>query len=383
VEKTSPVKHLGYLDGLRGLAALFVVLHHAYLQVDGETKITGIIGRALEIFSHGRYSVDLFIVLSGFCLMLPVVKGNGEIRGGAWKFFQRRAWRILPTYYLALALSWVLGMTIISQRIGLWGGSIPVSWKSLVTHLFLVHDIFGDDHNINYVFWSIAVEWRIYFLFPLLLLPWRRLGGVKTTLVAVVFSYALFVVCKLFTKEGLTAHYIGLFTMGMLGASIAFSHADSAYERLQKRSWGHLVFWITLVVVAISMVKIRNGAGVPESVRDILLGVWAMCLLVMVSQRESGWIYNFLSWKPLTFLGTFAYSIYLMHAPLLQIVDQYLLIPGLHTALQKFLFLSLIGTPLILAGSYLFFLACERPFLHKKAKTSEPIGMKTALEPTP
>jgi peptidoglycan/LPS O-acetylase OafA/YrhL len=375
MEKPSPVKHLGYLDGLRGLAALFVVVHHAYLQLDGETLMRGIVGSALKVFSYGRYSVDLFIVLSGFCLMLPVVKGNGEIRGGTWKFFQRRAWRILPTYYLALVLSLVLGMTIISQPMGLWGASIPVSWKSLITHLLLVHDISGDDHNLNYVFWSVAVEWRIYFLFPLLLLAWRRFGGVKTTLVSIACSYALFVACKLFTREGLTAHYIGLFAMGMLSASIAFSGSTGGYERLQKLPWARLVFATTLAVVLVSMVQMRQGAGVPESLRDIILGIWAMCLLVMVAQRESGWVYNFLSWKPLAFLGTFAYSIYLIHAPLLQVISQYLLPSGLSSALQKFLILSLIGTPLIIAMSYLFFLVCERPFLRKKAKTSESVLM--------
>jgi peptidoglycan/LPS O-acetylase OafA/YrhL len=180
MEKTAtPKQHLGYLDGLRGLAALFVVFHHAYFQVGGQSYITGAIGSLSKVFSYGRYPVDLFIVLSGFCLMLPIVKGDGTLRGGALNFFRRRAWRILPTYYLALLFSWALGASIISQPLGyLWGGSVPVSGKSILTHLLLVHDIFGDNTNINYAFWSIAVEWRIYFLFPLLV-PWGRYNHLR------------------------------------------------------------------------------------------------------------------------------------------------------------------------------------------------------------
>lgn len=110
---TSSALHLGYLDGLRGLAAVFVVLHHAFLQVVARDSLPVWATQVLQPLYFWRYAVDLFIVLSGFCLMLPIVKGDGALRGGAWKFFQRRAWRILPTYFLALGFSLIMAKYVV------------------------------------------------------------------------------------------------------------------------------------------------------------------------------------------------------------------------------------------------------------------------------
>ncbi|RYG91671.1 MAG: acyltransferase, partial [Alphaproteobacteria bacterium] len=178
--------HLKYLDGLRALAALYVVLYHASLQVAPFTH-SATVDVFLRLFTLGHYAVGLFIVLSGFCLALPIVRGDGTIRGGAWNFFQRRARRILPSYYLAVAFSLlVIFLFSINHKTGThWDISVPVTLSSLLTHLFLLQDAFGDP-KINHAFWSISVEWRIYFLFPLLVLGWRRLGAVPTTILAIV-----------------------------------------------------------------------------------------------------------------------------------------------------------------------------------------------------
>src|SRR4051794_25368043 len=58
--------HLAFVDGLRALAALYVVMHHIWYNA----PLTGAFGSAMDIWRFGRYAVDLFIVLSGFCLML-------------------------------------------------------------------------------------------------------------------------------------------------------------------------------------------------------------------------------------------------------------------------------------------------------------------------
>src|SRR5689334_14181642 len=105
--------HLDYLDGLRALAALFVLFCHA-LQSPWPYIYSRYPPPALHLFTgwlyHGHFAVDVFIVLSGFCLMLPVVRGDGTLRGGAKRFFRRRARRILPTYYGALAFSLILSL---------------------------------------------------------------------------------------------------------------------------------------------------------------------------------------------------------------------------------------------------------------------------------
>ncbi|RUT01541.1 hypothetical protein DSM106972_066380 [Dulcicalothrix desertica PCC 7102] len=102
LEKSPPQRlHLHYLDGLRGIAALYVVAVH----IEPSTR------EALPAFwlifektlRYGAFSVVIFLVLSGYVLMLPVVKSqHGLISGGFLKYIKRRARRILPPYYAAL-----------------------------------------------------------------------------------------------------------------------------------------------------------------------------------------------------------------------------------------------------------------------------------------
>ena len=86
MQKNLPAKkvHLRYLDSLRGLAALTVVVHHALLQFDFSGAQLGAPQKwLLFAFQNGHYPVNFFIVLSGYCLMLPVLKSNYTLPGGA------------------------------------------------------------------------------------------------------------------------------------------------------------------------------------------------------------------------------------------------------------------------------------------------------------
>ena len=370
--------HLGYLDGLRALAALFVVVHHisSHTTLDAVSS-TYALRVPLRILQFGHYAVDLFIVLSGFCLMLPVVRGNGRMRQSSLEFFRRRTWRILPAYYCAMLLSLVVAGWFAREPAGtIWDMSLPVTAKAILAHLFLVHDACGEKYSINYVFWSIGVEWRIYFVFPLLVLGWRQLGGWLTTGLAIVVSLVLYQWCVTFLHASLSAHYLGLFAMGMLGASISFAPEDAPERKVR---WGWIVSGSLVVVGLLSKIKTAPNDLSPEYLRDYLVGLLSMSLLVFVSLNTHHPLYKALSYKPLVFIGTFAYSLYLIHAPLLQLFWQ--AVPSLHP--QPWLLfgvLVLVGMPIIVAASYLFFLVCERPFL-QKLRTPRSLVAKTVVEP--
>ena len=104
--------HVDFVDGLRGIAALYVVLGHVYaytrqwaepeLPEAGHESI-------LKFVDQGHSAVAVFIVISGFCLMMPLSREElGTPSGGTGRFLQRRARRILPPYYAALVLSILL-----------------------------------------------------------------------------------------------------------------------------------------------------------------------------------------------------------------------------------------------------------------------------------
>lgn len=210
------------------MAALYVTLHHAVLTYNGHAveprnpKIP-----FLATLVQGHFAVAIFIILSGFCLMLPVARSSdGQLRGGLKAYICRRAWRILPPYYAALLFSLLLIYFIPLLQIPdatFWHMALPAFTPSvLVSHLLLIHNLNSDwVYKINSPFWSVATEWHIYFIFGLLLLPmWRKFGIAATVIIAFALGLAPHVLLRgtPFTLTWAAPWYIGLFALGMAGA---------------------------------------------------------------------------------------------------------------------------------------------------------------------
>src|SRR6266581_5013409 len=167
IAATRPGRVVG-LDGIRGLAALFVVLNHIFERAwPGYPAYPAPFWAAWMIY--GRFAVVMFIALSGFSL------GLGPARSG-WRFksittyAHRRAWRILPPYWAALGFSLVMTWYVLAQP----GWTVP-NGKSVVVYGLLAQDAFSVG-SPNRAFWSIAIEAQLYVLLPLLLLLVRRVS---------------------------------------------------------------------------------------------------------------------------------------------------------------------------------------------------------------
>src|ERR671932_643200 len=163
-------QRLAGLDGVRGLAALFVVVNHVFLRafpgypVDRAPFWAG-------WFIYGRFAVVVFIVLSGFSLALSPARRGWRLDGVS-RFAHRRARRILPAYWAALAFSLAVAWLVVPPP----GEGVPDA-KSVVVNGLLVQNLVGAP-SPNRSFWSMGVEAQLYVVFPLLLLMVRRWGAV-------------------------------------------------------------------------------------------------------------------------------------------------------------------------------------------------------------
>jgi peptidoglycan/LPS O-acetylase OafA/YrhL len=400
-EIPSNSRRLSFLDSLRALAALFVVMHHAiinYYDHVGKnfTKLTdfdlhGVKLLVVRIFFQGHWSVDLFIVLSGFSLMLSVLKSDYQLKGGLLLFFKRRIIRIIPTYYAAIVLSLILIATLIGDRTQThWDMSIPIDNIDVITHFLLISDFFNSTaFSISHVFWSICVEFRIYLFFPILLWFWRKKGAVSAIFVSVLVSViGLFLlgVLKAFVTDDINtitsgvSPYIILFTLGMLAADLSFKSGE-AEDRIRSfyRNWTFTSLTAGVLIVATMLVFAKllsnfhsNGfietKVLHDHLTDIAIGLFCSLFLFAVSllaneKNPESLTLVILNWKPLAFIGTFSYSLYLIHPVVLQLVSKFIIIP-LHT--DRFtgaLMLAFIGTGASLIFSYVFFLGFELPLM--------------------
>ena len=369
----SPKFHLKHVEGMRALAALVVFTNHSYAQTWNPMARKfpeGALAPLSTFLVLGHLSVTVFIVISGFCLALPVVSSGGEIRGGARGFFKRRAKRILPPYYGAVALCLILIATVIGESTGtLWDIPILVTPFAIFAHAVLIQDLFATS-AINYVFWSIAVEWQIYFLFPLLVGAWNRFGPRVVVPVALALGYAVRFGFEETRVARAHPHYLGMFVLGMLAAYVASSQ-DASYARLRK----HVGWKVLLAGALVATAGLIAHYGVDLATKrfhvlDLPVGLVAMSLLVLASRSEDSPLTRAFSWRPLVWIGTFSYSLYLVHAPLLQIIWQYVLNPLGFSPNAMFVTLMTAGFVAIVAASYLFFRIFEAPFMRSASQAS-------------
>lgn len=381
---SAPVQRFAFIEGMRAVAALVVIWNHVFAEVI--TPSPASLSPALNLMGNlmvlGHLSVTTFIVLSGFCLMLPLVKAEEIAPLNLGEFFRRRARRILPPYYFALILCLLLAFALRNYPMGIHYDSVTaIRTSDIAAHFLLIHNVFGTG-KINYVFWSIATEWQLYFLFPVLIALFRRFGVLQITLTAVVAGLALYALAVDTRMSRMNLHYLGFFAMGMMAARIALS---------SHRRWSHLqnpvVLRALILLNAAVVILLLANLGWRDPIRefviyDIFVAVATFATLILCT-RQQGLLRRFFSWKPFAAIGTFSYSVYLMHVPVLALLLGLVVRPlGLGRD-TEFWILATVGTGMVIGTCYLFFWCFERPFLrpsaHKPADTGiepRPVGVK-------
>lgn len=371
---------LDYVDGLRALTALYVLFHHEWREIwpyEFFRYPPAVVLRLGGWLNFGHFGVSAFIVISGFCLMLPVVQNQGVLPGTLRQWFLRRAWRILPPYYAALGMSLLLGVSLLSKPTAtIWDACLPVTGTAIVSHLLLLQDIIRPS-SINYVLWSIATEWHIYFIFPLLLALWRLAGPRAATVAVTYVSLAVYLLLYAIHIEpafsAVVPQYVALFAFGMCAATIVASPQSRVMWLRESIRWEFIAI-AALVAVCVILALFGKHGDSMYVYADYPIGLGVAAVLVMCGRGTTSPLRAMLSFRPLCKIGAFSYSLYLIHAPLLQLIWQYVLHP-LHTQdVTSYALLLVVGTPLIVGAAYVFHLLFERPFL----RTGRQVARATA-----
>lgn len=378
------------LDGLRALAILLVLWHHIYRWGPGDWSIWKLpILRASADF--GFIGVLLFFVLSGFLLFLPYARAL--VDGGRWpsarSFYRRRALRILPVYFVALA---VLAALVTAAH----------AWRPWMAHGFVFTALLAQNISLsasNLVgvldgpLWTLAIEWQFYLILPgvALIVLWltrgrsRRVVLRRTTLalsIVILFGLAIRVVSAILMygpsggQAASTAGWSGIllrvvggryleeFALGML-LSLAYA-AVSREGRLALRrvTWAGAFAGVLVLPGLVACYLWAQRLDVFRAENDwgfipgagwswIVLGVWAttLCFALLLAAALFGpgafkWA---LSLPPLRFIGLISYSIYVWHLPIINLVRN-----------------TTAAVIVILLLSVVSYYVIERPFLRRR-----------------
>lgn len=369
---------LAGLDGIRGLAALFVVLHHCWLMsFPGFPADNGPLWAGWLLYGH--FAVVVFIVLSGFSLAVGPARRDWRL-GGLARFAHRRAWRILPPYWAALLYSLIVAWTVVPQTDG-----GPPTAKSVLVYGLLVQDVFGAP-SPNGAFWSIAIEAQLYVVFPLLLLVIRRFGAAVmavavTAVVAAVGALSPAVPAVAFLDR-FTPQFAALFALGAVAAGVVGGH------------WRAPAPWLPVVAVApvLVLIAVRGSVWTVGNYFwvDLALGPAVGLFLAALAAGRPAPLVAFLDTRPLRTLGSFSYSLYLTHAPLVVALSELVVAPHVAKGVPAFLTTVALAVPACVALAWGFAVVFELPFQRHRSRRAlfaaiagrlRPLRRKTVAAP--
>lgn len=218
-----PGEHLGFLDGIRGFASLWVVLSHGL-------KMSG---WSLPLLKRGDLAVDVFMIMSGFLMahhyLLRRHKEPWESPATWRTFYARRFFRIAPLYYLVLAISLATGPWFWSWRDGIASvfpsAATPADryldrgLGNILTHItFIFGMIPSRSFSTPLPDWSIGLEMQFYLAFPFMMLLFTRLRACWAAIVlcAAGLLTRRFIPPGTFTMPSLLPLKLSLFVVGIL-----------------------------------------------------------------------------------------------------------------------------------------------------------------------
>ncbi|MCU7522185.1 MAG: acyltransferase [Ignavibacteria bacterium] len=306
--RDTKIRYIPGLDGLRGMAILLVMLFH-----------TGI-----PSFRGGFTGVDIFFVLSGFLITSLLLSEASEAgRINLKYFYMRRILRLLPALVLMLAV-----VTLTAQALKLRGPAHTDTTSSIITlfysanwvRAFNLHQMGLLSHT-----WSLSIEEQFYMLWPLVLIIMLRYVRREKRILNIVLFLSVFswFLRIYLTYSGHTAERIfnGLDSRAdalLTGCAAAIIRSTGLWTKRVSRLKSPAYAGFILPLVILFNISWSNH-NMFFWVSFLLEFLTAVLILHIVSDEKS-MIKKFLTSKPLVWVGSISYGVYLWHDPVFEVM---------------------------------------------------------------
>jgi len=355
-----------FVDALRGIAALAVVLFHVYSK-----NLLPMTGYRLPeplhtICNYGHLGVYIFFVISGFVIAQSIHGEVITVRFAAW-FAVRRAIRLDIPYWTTIVA--MIGLTFVSNHMQ-HDRSLPMpTLGSIATHLVYLQGFF-DYPNIVGVFWTLCYELQFYLalitftgatqrLIQRVTIPaWLR---TKWILFVPLWVVSLWVACN---RTNLTeAAFLYGWPYFFLGTLVNWIHHKQA------PGWTLLPFSATLLVAG-ALSQGNAHFELPE------VGAACVTALAIFTVSNRGRLVSWNLGRTLQYLGRISYSLYLVHmlvgTPAMRLGIRFL---GKAPTLFQALLLMAISTGVSIVAAQMMYVFVERPStrLSQRMRSKTPV----------
>lgn len=354
------------MDGLRGAAALAIVLYHGLYQPATYERVGEWWWRYAV---HLDIGVPIFLGLSGFLLYHPfaAARARGEPRPGLRRYGVRRVLRIVPGYWF-----WLTVMAV-------WFWILPPGFEEVrsaegALRFYGFAQIYDADTAIKGIgqAWTLGVEVAFYLVLPLWILAARRMGprtelaGLATWALASV-GWKAWVLSRVDPSDPASLPallplptWIDFFAVGMALAVIAARHPGP------RRTWP---LWAGAAAFFLGASWIAGPDGSPEDPVTDSVYLWrhvfylgtVACLVAAAVWGTRG----ILRWRPLAFAGLVSYSLYLVHTGVIR--QQARWWGGPPEGTDGWILWTLVLTAVSIALAWVGFRLVEAPFMRLRA----------------
>jgi len=307
-------ENLKALDGLRGMAAVYVLVHHARLALT-QPYLNGLAAHPEQyqwydrlmvygfgLFKFGHEAVVIFFVLSGFVIHLKQANPNYSFQNfNPISYFEKRVVRIYPTLlisFLLCVLTDVLIYLFATNDLSIFS---KYTLSNFLYNFFLVPEapIWGN----NFPVWSLKHEWFFYILYPFLFWSYQQFKPLPLIICSVLFLSYLFHLRIPFI--GAAAYTLSIWLLGVALASL--------YKKgLKLINYTHYLIGLGFVYLLINR---ENSDYYPFL--DLCFGLIAAGILALIVKNKLPILNRFLA--AVSSLGAFSYSLYLLHFPILNL----------------------------------------------------------------
>jgi peptidoglycan/LPS O-acetylase OafA/YrhL len=296
--------HIPSLDGMRAASFLVVFVAHA----------------GLPDLIPGGFGVTVFFFLSGYLittLMRTEAEGLGTI--SLKQFYLRRALRILPPFYLTLALATVAVSVGILP--GAFSTSAVVAQSLHAANYWIILRGYDGQPAGTGVYWSLAVEEHFYLVFPLVFIALRKWVATQARQAAILYAACAVVLAwRIVLVYGLHSAMDRTYVASDTRVdSILYGCALAVYgnpvldgpSRFSESWWKRGI--LPLAVGVLFFTFVYRDPSFRETTRYSLQGV-ALTPVFVTAIRYPTWrVYRPMNTRVASFLGLLSYSLYLVH----------------------------------------------------------------------